>query len=388
MRPVPFASALSEHPVTTSAIGEVAGQLLETLGPGPDLAALFVTTHHAGALEDAAAAVRTILSPGVLVGCAAVSVVGQRREVEDGPGVALWAARTGAPVAPLRLSVVRGADGFALTGWPAEAPFDPAALLLFADPYSFPAEGLFAHLAATHPGLPVVGGNASAGAGPGANRLVIDGDVVTSGAVGAFLGPGFGVDAVVSQGCRPIGRPYAVTRTDANVVHELGGAPALGRLDDIAASLSDEEAAALHHGVLLGVVVDEHKLDYAPGDFLARDLLDVDRLAGSVTVGDVVDVGTTAQYLVRDAASADEDLRTLLADRRARGALVFTCSGRGARFFPEPDHDAVVVADLLEDPATAGFFAAGEFGPIGPRNFVHAYTAALALMTDDPPGHG
>ena len=93
-------------------------------------------------------------------------------------------------------------------------------------------------------------------------------------------------------------------------------------------------------------------------------------------------MGTTAQYLVRDADTADEDLRALLAGRRAQGALVFTCNGRGARFFSEPDHDAAVVADVLGNPATAGFFAAGEFGPIGTRNFVHGYTASIALMAD------
>jgi small ligand-binding sensory domain FIST len=349
---VPFASALSEHPLTTAAIGEAAGQLLETLGPQPDLVALFVTPHHAGALEDAAAAVRAILEPGLLVGCAAVSVVGNRREVEDGPGVALWAARTGAAVAPIRLTVARTADALALSGWP-DPPFDPMAVLLLADPSSFPAHALFDHLATAHPGLPVIGGNASAAAGPGGNRLVLDGDVVTSGAIGAFIGPGLGVDAVVSQGCRPIGRPYAVTRTEANVVYELGGEAPLTRLNRITAELSDEDKATLNLGVLLGVVVDEHKLDYERGDFLVRNLVGVDRLSGAVTVDRSVGVGTTAQYLVRDADTADEDLRALLTGRRAQGALVFTCNGRGARFFADADHDATVVAEALGDPASA-----------------------------------
>jgi small ligand-binding sensory domain FIST len=212
--------------------------------------------------------------------------------------------------------------------------------------------------------------------------LVLDGAMTNHGAVGVLLGDGAGIEPVVSQGCRPIGRPYAVTRTEQNIVFELGGEPAYTRLTDLAATLSEEEVTLLHDGVLLGVVVDEHKLDYERGDFLARTLLQVDRESGSLAVGDVVPVGTTAQYLVRDADTADEDLRALLSGRRAAGALVFTCNGRGARFFREADHDATVVADLLDDPATAGFFAAGEFGPIGKRNFVHGYTASMALLTD------
>jgi small ligand-binding sensory domain FIST len=150
----------------------------------------------------------------------------------------------------------------------------------------------------------------------------------------------------------------------------------------VAATMAEEEAALLRNGILLGVVVDEHRLDYERGDFLARNVMHLNRASGAVTVGDVVTVGTTAQYLVRDAVTADEDLRELLEGRRADGALVFTCNGRGARFFSEPDHDATVVADLLGAPATAGFFAAGEFGPIGARNFVHGYTASIVLLAE------
>ncbi|HZN13235.1 MAG TPA: FIST N-terminal domain-containing protein [Acidimicrobiales bacterium] len=370
--------------MTAAAVGETAGQILEALGRRPALATVFVTPHHAGALEDAAAAVRAILEPDVLVGCSAVSIVGNGREVEDGPGVVLWAATLDAPVAPVHLTVGRTADGLALGGWPDDLPFEPAALLLLADPFSFPAEPFFDHLADRYPGLPIVGGNASAASGPGGNRLVVDDTVTTSGAVGALVGPGIDIDLVVSQGCRPVGQPFAVTRAEENVVFELGGEPAFSRLTDIADKMAEEEASVLRNGVLLGVVVDERKLDYERGDFLARNLIQIDRGSGAVAVGDVVPVGTTAQYLVRDARTADDDLRELLVGRRAQGALVFTCNGRGARFFTKPDHDALVVAELLDEPATAGFFAAGEFGPIGRRNFVHGYTAAIALMADSP----
>ena len=112
---MPFAAAISQHPVTATAVGEVVGQVLETIGRTPDLATLFVTGHHAGALEDAAGVVRAVLAPTVLTGCAAVAVAGDGLEVEEGPGLVLWAGRTG-PVAPVRLTLDRGA----LQGWPSE----------------------------------------------------------------------------------------------------------------------------------------------------------------------------------------------------------------------------------------------------------------------------
>ena len=379
-----FASALSEHPVTAHAVGEAAGHVLERVGPRPDLVTLFVTPAHAGALEDAAAAVRAVLEPSVLVGCAAVSVLGDGREVEEGPAVAVWAGRTG-PTVPVRLGVTSTPEGPAVTGWPAEPGFEPRALLLVADPFSFPAEALFAGLARRHPGLPVLGGNASAARGPGGNRLALDDGVHTDGAVGALLGPGVDMTAVVSQGCRPIGQPYTVTRAEHNVVYELGNQPAYQRLvETCRTGLSEEELALVNRGLHLGLVIDEHKTDFGRGDFLVRNVMGADPENGAIGVNDIVEVGTTVQYHVRDAATADEDLRTLLAGREAEGALVFTCNGRGVRLFGRPHHDAQVVEELLYPAASCGFFAAGEFGPVGGRNFVHGFTASVALLTAAP----
>ena len=382
---MPFAAALSLHPVAAHAVGEVAGEVLEKLGPSPDLAMLFVTPPHAGALEDAAAATTSVLEPRTFLACAAVSVVGTGREVEEEPGVSLWAARFG-PTAPLRLEASSGAEGTGLTGWPQALPFEPQALVLIADPFSFPIDALYEELADRHPGLPVIGGNASAARGPGGNRLVLDGRVFTSGAVGAFLGPGVDVKTVVSQGCRPIGQPYVVTRAQGNVVYELGGEPALQRLVGMASSgMPEEDVRLIDRGLHLGQVIDEHKLDFGRGDFLVRNVIGADQDSGAIAVNDVVDVGTTVQFHVRDAATADEDLRHLLAGHDADAALLFTCNGRGVRLFGAPHHDAAVMQDRLGVP-TAGFCAAGEFGPVGGRNFVHGFTASIALLQDRPSG--
>jgi small ligand-binding sensory domain FIST len=379
---MPFASALSTHPVTAHATGEVVGQVLERLGPHPDLAVLFVTRPHAGALEDAAATIRRILAPSVLIGCAAESVVGNGLEIEEEPAVSLWTGMTG-PVAPVRLWAEQPDEVPVIGGWPATLPFPPQALLLLADPYTFPVDSLLRLVAREAPGLPVLGGMASAARGPGGNRLALDGDVHTTGAVGALIGPGVGLTMVVSQGCRPVGRPLVVTRSERNVIYELAGRPALERLLEMAKdSMSEHEIRLVNQGLHLGLVIDEHRADFGRGDFLVRNVLGADQSNGAIAVGDLVDIGTTVQFHVRDAESADEDLRELLAFREAGGALLFTCNGRGTRLFDEPHHDAAVVGDLLSDPPLAGFFAAGELGPVGGRNFLHSFTASLALFAD------
>jgi small ligand-binding sensory domain FIST len=380
---MPFAAALSQHPITAQAVGQTAGEVLEKLGPAPDLALLFVTPPHAGALEDAGAAVVAALEPKTLLGCAAVSVVGTGREVEEEPAVSLWAGRFG-PVAPLRLEADEAGPRMDVVGWPGDLGFEPQALVLVADPFSFPVETFYEELERRHGRLPVIGGNASAARGPGGNRLLLGVSGFSSGAVGAFIGPGVDVETVVSQGCRPIGQPYVVTKAVGNVVHELAGEPALQLLIHMAnTGMPEQDVALINRGLHVGQVIDEHKLDFERGDFLVRNVVGADQEGGAIAVNDVVEVGTTVQFHVRDATTADEDLRHLLGTREADGALLFTCNGRGVRLFGRPDHDASVMDDTVGAP-TGGFFAAGEFGPIGGRNFVHGFTASVALLRERP----
>lgn len=378
-----FAAALSQHPDAATATGDVIGRVLEGLGGEvePDLALLFVTPAHVRSLEDIASTVRTALRPRTLLGCAAVSVVGGEKEVEEGPGVSLWAGCTGA-VTPFHLSVSMTPDGPAFTGWPEDLPEQSSALLLLPDPFSFPTEVFLARVAEDRPGLPVVGGAASAARGPGGNRLVIDDLVVSSGAVGAFLGPDVAVTTVVSQGCRPVGHPFVVTRAEQNVVYELAGRTAIERLQEVAAALSDEDRELLAELVQIGQVIDEGKLDFGPGDFLVRTVVGADPNSGALRVAtESVEVGSTTQFQVRDASSADEDLRDLVGGRRAEAALLFTCNGRGTNLFPEPDHDASIVSESLGGVPVAGMFCAGELGPIGGKNFLHGFTASVVLLS-------
>jgi small ligand-binding sensory domain FIST len=382
---MPFAAALSEHPITAHAVGEVTGAVLEQLGERPDAAFVFVTPPHAGALEDVAGAVAAVLCPLALVGCAAESVVGPHREVEHHAAVSLLAARTG-PVLPIALDAVVGPDGLDVRGWPDRLGFAPRALVLLADPFSFPTEPFLAWVEARVPGLPVVGGMASAARGPGGNRLALGPRVRDRGAVGVLLGPGVDVETVVSQGCRPFGRPLVVTRAERNLVVELAGRPALERLAEQAElALGVGERSTLELGGLhIGVVIDEHGERFGRGDFLVRNVLGADGRTGALVLGDTVAVGTTVQFHLRDADSATEDLRLAVAGRRAGGVLLFTCTGRGSRLFDTPSHDVGIVAEHLGPVPVAGCFAAGEIGPVGGKNFVHGFTASMALLRDSP----
>jgi small ligand-binding sensory domain FIST len=355
----------------------------------PSFAVLFASAHFFGSAEALVAAVAGETGQLPLIGCVAEAVAGKGREVESEPAVALWLAADLGPVETFAMEFVRTPSGGAYGGFRFER--EPAGLhLMICDPFTFPAGDLLAHLNERVPGAVVMGGMASGGLPLRQSRLFLDGRVLSHGAVGARL-PRAEVHPLVAQGCRPVGDPYTTTRAEGNVIQELGGRPPLARLRELAAALPARDRELLAQAVQVGVVIDEYRAEPRQGDFLIRGVAGADPESGAIAVGDEVEVGQTVQFHVRDADSADEDLRrtleresAALGGRRAAGALLFTCNGRGSRLFSEPDHDAGLLAKVLGEIPVAGFFCAGELGPVGGRNFLHAFTASIALFPAAP----
>ncbi len=377
-----FVNALSQHPDAAEATGDVVGRVIEALGTSPDLAVLFCSGDHIDALDDIVATIRTLARPGALIGASAETVVGGEYEVEQGPALSLWAATLPAAARPepVRVTATRTPSGTAIQGLAVGDLPEGATVLLLGDPFSLPVEAILDAVDASGTGVSVAGGLASGARAPGGNRLVLDGEVVRHGGVGVVLPPGTAVSTIVSQGCRPVGRPMIVTRSRGNVLDELAGQPALTRLEELAQRAGPEERQLLASGLHLGVAIDEHRAAFGRGDFLIRGVIGVERDTGGLVVGDAVEVGTTVQFHVRDADAADEDLLALLATASGDGALLFTCNGRGSRLFGEPDHDARAVRDAIGNDAVAGMACAGEVGPVAGRSFLHSFTASVVLF--------
>ena len=362
---------------------ELSGRL-----PGPaDLTMAFFSSHHAEAADEIGPLWRTRCAVGTCWARRAKRSweARERSRTDRAGGMDRAHARRRTGAVSSRLSAGRrghvrwlaqelGAD------WPAGS-----ALLLMADPFTFPADVLLERLGEDQPGKPVLGGMASGATRPGENRLLLGPTVHRAGAVALRLSGGVRVRSVVSQGCRPIGKPMVITKAQQNVVLELGGRPALEQLRELYETLPDQERRLLETGLQLGRVINEYQSDFTRGDFLIRNVLGWDSEAGAIAIGDFCRVGQTVQFHVRDAGAADDDLRELLATAKSDGAaaagrLLFTCNGRGTRLFSQPDHDAGSIHDALGEIPLAGFFAHGEIGPIGGQNFLHGFTAALALF--------
>ncbi len=350
----------------------------------PDLACVFVSGAEP---DEASAALRhagELLGARTTLGCTAHGVMGAGKGVEGVGSVSVWAAvLPGVSLRGFHLEVIRTSDSIAVLGMPERRDDDVVGVLL-ADPWSFPAEGFVGGSTEALQGLPLVGGLASGAARAGQTRLLLDGRVHERGAVGVVVGGDVAVHTLVSQGCRPIGRPLTVTDAGPTTVRALAGRPALERAQEAVGALPEEERALAVRGLHLGVAIDEYADEHVAGDFLVRSLLAADQATGALEIGESVPVGTTVQFLLRDADAAHDDLAQVLSAFKARiglqamaGALLFSCNGRGRAMFPSADHDVRAVSGALGTGGVAGFFAAGEIGPVGGRNHLHGFTATV-----------
>jgi small ligand-binding sensory domain FIST len=383
------ASAISTHESAEAALREAVQASLHSLGSRPDLAFLFVSPHHVQELDHLAALAAELLGTANLLGCTGESIVGISREVEEAPALSLWLGRwPAAQLTPLHLKFERTQEGGVLEGWPDELAGEWAPgsfLLVLGEPFTFPADYLLERLNEDRPGVPVVGGMASGAPAPGENRLILGPHTHAEGAVALHVAGGVKLRTIVSQGCRPIGKPLVVTKAERNLIYELGGKSAFAQLRDIFNSLPTSEQRLVQRALHVGRVVSEYQERFEQGDFLVRNVVGIDGQAGAIAIGDYIRPGQTIQFHIRDEMAADAELAQLLAAARRQspspaGALLFTCNGRGTRMFSQPNHDAAAVNQAFGNLPLAGFFAQGEIGPIGRQNFMHGFTASIALF--------
>ena len=386
--------AISQESDVEQAVQALHDSTIQSLGPNPpDLAFLFFSSFFSENTSSLQALIREKISPHVLVGCMNNGVIGGVQEFESEPAIILWSARLpDVTVRPIRLEAQEQNGHLTLHGWPESIDFGKKQpyVFLFADPFTSPIEEMFASIERDCPGSPVIGGIASGGTDSGENRLLLNQNTYDSGVVGVVLWGQLDVRTVVSQGCQPIGEPYVVTKAERNIIYELGGMSMLERLKITMQSIRANNPSQVgHQSLQVGIAMDEYRGVLGQGDFLIRDLMGADERSGGVSISDVVQEGQTLQFHVRDANAADQELTKLLAedqsthvDQPAKGVLLFSCICRGERLFSHPHHDIQTVREQIGAIPIAGFFAGGEIGPVGGKNYLHGYTASVALFCD------
>ncbi|MBI3362626.1 MAG: FIST C-terminal domain-containing protein [Chloroflexi bacterium] len=384
-----FASATTTEHNPNAAVGALAAQIgARGIEHRPDLVLAFLSGHSARTAREIAESLNAALDPRVLAACTAEGVIGHEEEIEREPAVAIVAARLpGVELAPFAIQadewrdVLGGAEAFRRA---VAAPEAVKMFILIADPFTSPMDEVLEAFNTHYPGVPVIGGMASGAQMPGGNLLVLNHQYLNAGGVGISLAGSFDVEIVVSQGCRPIGRPLTVTGAEDNIILGIEGKPAFIEVRELFATLSEEERALLQNGLFVGRAIKPVDEEVGRGDFLIRGVLGGDPESGAMAIGDTIGEGETIQFHVRDAATAQEDLEMMLLPQTFRdppaGAFLFSCNGRGRRLYDHPNGDISAIQQMIGVMPLAGFFCAGEIGPIGGKNFLHGHTASLALI--------
>jgi len=302
-------ASISTHPVAASATGEAVGQLLEAQVEHLNLVCCFVTSAHAGALEDIIAALHALLSPDVVLGAASSGVIGPGAVIDDGPGLVLWGAAVG-PVTPLRLT----------PGAPDAIPDGSRGVVVLADPASAPAARVWL---GQLPAGALSGALVSPARAAGGSVLALNGVIQRHGAVGVALGHGVGVQGVVCPGTRPVGPPMTVTRAEGPMIYELDGMAARARLDRMARDeLPATDIAFINRGLALAVATETAEAVYP--------VAGADPTNGALGLGGdeadpriAVELGSRVRFHVRDPAEEAAEVARALHVHPVDGALIF-----------------------------------------------------------------
>jgi small ligand-binding sensory domain FIST len=327
----------------------------------------------------------------VLAGCSSQSLIAMGEEIEDqaGVSVALYAL----PDADVRAFHFTQAEVEEARGpgyWRLENGIEPGSTngwLAFLDPFTVDSESWLKTWNEAYAPLPVFGGLASGDLQRQQTQVYLDGQVYNEGGVAVSIGGSVKLIGVTSQGCTPIGQTWTLTRVEQNVVHQIGNRAAYEVLAETFSHLNPQEQRKARGNLFIGLVVNEYLEDFQRGDFLIRNLLGADPQTGSIAIGALPRTGQTVQFQRRSAAAASEDLAELLhktsqqlRDTPVYGGCLCSCNGRGRGLFNRASHDAGMVQEKLGPVGVAGFFCNGEIGPVGEKNFLHGYTASLALF--------
>ncbi len=388
-----FTSGISDAVNAEEAADAVCAQVQSQLAGEPcNLVWLFASSIYKTSWPELLSRITERLKPGVLLGCSGSGIIGGGRELEWVPAISIVAAHLPEVrlhpfvVAPDELEL-SAPGGFWVDKIGASPDAQPV-FVLFADAFTCNPAKLVSELNATYRSRPMVGGLVSGGNGPGEQFIFMDTEVYHEGAVGVALTGNIAMDTVISQGCRPIGHPYIITKAEDNIVWQLGGKQALAVLHEVLSSLAPEDRELAQRGsIFTGLAYNEMRPAFGSGDFLIRNIVGIDANLGAIAIADQVHTGQTLQFQLRDPSTSRAELRRLLQQvgqgpqmGPAAGCLLFNCTGRGKSLYGVAHHDVKTIQTVRGKLPIGGFFCNGEIGPVGGTNLLHGYTASLGLF--------
>jgi len=393
-----WASAISTNENLEAAVDECIVDLKSRLGDlETHLSVIFVSPHFSSQYSRVPGLLRQKMNPGMVLGCSGGGIIGNGVEVEQSPALSVTCASLpDVEIVPIHSNTMelpnQDTTPKVWTEWLGVNPEKNPHFIFLADPFSFRGEEFLAGLDFAYPGSPKVGGLASGARGPGGNSLYLDDKIYNQGLVGVALSGNIEVDTIVAQGCRPIGKTMNITECDGSMIRTLDGEPPLQVLQELYETLNEKDQELVQTSLFLGIEMNPLKDNPKQGDFLIRNLMGADRETGSLAIGAYLRVGQLVQFHLRDKDMSAEDLDMVLtryneekSPGEVKGALLFSCLGRGQYLYGKPNHDSDLFRKRIGRVPLGGFFCNGEIGPVGTTTFLHGYTSSFGIFRAPQP---
>jgi small ligand-binding sensory domain FIST len=369
-----------------------AEKLLARLGGRPvSLGLVFMTADFFPYAQQILEVLRVHAHIPLLAGCSTTGLISGDMEMEGASGIVLALySLPGAKLKGFRFTQTEVEAADSGDYWHSETQVGAAETngwLSFIDPFHLDAENWLRFWNEAYPSLPVFGGLASGNFQDQTTQVYLDGEVFEDGGIAISVGGEVKLTGVISQGCTPIGDTWTLTRVEHNLIQQIANRPAYTVLAETFQKLPLAEQQKARGNLLIGLVVNEYLENFHRGDFLVRNLIGGDPNSGVLAVGALPRPGQTIQFHRRDASAASEDLREMLVREKNSlagapiyGACLCCCNGRGKNLFGRANHDPEMVQEVLGPLGLSGFFCNGEIGPVGGKNYLHGFTASLALF--------
>jgi small ligand-binding sensory domain FIST len=393
--PMQWASALSSLPSLYKALDACVSEIQAQLaGRSADLVIAFISPGFSGNFQWIAPFIAERLPSGIFLGCTGGGIIGGGQEVESIPSLALVAASLpGVDLYPFYISPRDIPDLDSRPDRWVQALRIPEGVqpdfILLSDGQRI--TDLLQGMDFAFPHRAKIGGLVS-----GARYLFGQEKIYSEGSVGVGFAGNIVLDTVVAQGCRPIGPSFKITQSERHLLYALEDQPVIEVLREVLSELSDRDRELARHSLSVGIlsgevgssflkVNDKNETTKETGAFLIRNLMGINS-EGAIAVGARLRPGQMIQFHIRDGRTSAEDIHLMLSryhaenGQQARGALLFSCLGRGEQLYGVPDHDLNCIHRYLGAIPVGGFFCNGEIGPIGAETYLHGFTSVVGLF--------
>ena len=370
-----FASAFSEKWEWDQAVEDCLQQVSDKT-QGATLGFVYVADHFVPHLQTILETLNSRLADTQWVGTVGVGICSNGIESYEQPALSMML--TDIPAQQFRLfnSLDDDLESFRKEHEQWYSQHETHVGVVHGDPYNTNLPLLIEELANTLPNGYLVGGLTSS---RGDNLQIAECGLTKDSISGVIFSDQVNIVTALTQGCSPIAAKRRITDCKRNVIISIDDQPALEVMKEDIGEILSRDLQSVGDYIFAGFPVKGSDT----GDYLVRNLMGVDEKNNLVAVAELLEPGQEIMFCRRDGNTAREDMTRMLkaigqriGDQPIRGALYFSCLGRGRSLFGPDSAELQMIRDEMGDIPLTGFYCNGEIA----HDQLYGYTGVFTVF--------